>query len=110
MVPVQSVCGAEAREGSAVTAQRIDEPDPNDPAEILERLPQRWHGEFLSEYHAALDAAHEVRRYQALRALLHQWRLRAMALSDPAFEAGVQEVRDARPEDLWPVPGWDEQR
>lgn len=94
-----------------MTAQPIDEPDPDDPAEILDQLPPLWHDEFLAEYHAAaLEAASEVRQYQALRALLHRWRLRATALSDPAFEAGLQAAREARPEDLWPVPGLDNER
>ncbi|MQA17357.1 MAG: hypothetical protein GEV09_25535 [Pseudonocardiaceae bacterium] len=80
--------------------------DPDDPAEILQRLPERWHAEFLTEYHAALDAAHEVRQWQTLRALLHRWRLRAVALSDPGFEEAADEARRARPEDLTPVPDW----
>ena len=46
-----------------MTAQPVHEPAPDDPAEILRRLPLRWHAQFLTEYRAALDAAREVRRW-----------------------------------------------
>lgn len=81
-------------------------PDPDDPAEILRVLPRRWHAEFLGEYRAALDAAREVQQWQQLRWLLHRWRLRAAAYSDPEFERAAQVARDARPEQLTTVPGW----
>jgi hypothetical protein len=89
-----------------MSAQPIHQPDPGDPAEILRILPGRWHEQFLAEYHDALDAAHEVRRWSQLGDLLHRWRLRAAAYADPDFEAAAQEARSARPEDLHPVPGW----
>lgn len=89
-----------------MTAQPIHEPAPDDPAEILRRLPLRWHAQFLAEYRAALDAAREVRGWQQLRDLLHRWCIRATAYADPEFEASAQAARDARPEDLAPVPGW----
>jgi DNA invertase Pin-like site-specific DNA recombinase len=79
-------------------------------AEILRRLPLRWHAQFLTEYRTALDAAREVRRWQQLSDLLHRWRLRATAYADPQFEASAQAARDARPEDLTPVPGWADRR
>ena len=41
-----------------------------------------------------------------LAELLHRWHLRAVAYSDPEFSTAVREARDARPEDLIPVPGW----
>jgi hypothetical protein len=90
----------------SMTAQPIHEPAPDDPAEILRRLPLRWHAQFLAEYRAALDAAREVRGWQQLRDLLHRWCIRATAYADPEFEASAQAARDARPEDLAPVPGW----
>jgi uncharacterized protein DUF6247 len=91
-----------------MTALPIREQDPDDPAEILRRLPSRWHAQFLTEYHAALDAAHEVWRWQQLRGLLHRWRLRAIAYSDPEFEKSAQTARDADPDDLTLLPGWTE--
>lgn len=75
------------------------------PAEILGLLPQRWHEQFLSEYRAALEAARDVRQWRFLAELLTRWRLRAIAYSDPGFDAAAQAARDARPEDLAPVPG-----
>jgi Family of unknown function (DUF6247) len=95
-----------SRYGSAVTAQPIHEAFPDDPAEILRILPSRWHVQFLGEYRAALDAAREVQRWPHLPVLLHRWSLRAAAYTDPQFEVAMEEARNARPEDLIPVPGW----
>jgi hypothetical protein len=66
-----------------MTAQPVHEPAPDNPAEILRRLPPRWHAQFLTEYRAALDAAREVRRWQQLSDLLYRWRLRATAYAEP---------------------------
>jgi Family of unknown function (DUF6247) len=89
-----------------MTAQPVSAGDPEDPAVILGLLPERWHEEFLAEYRVALEAAREVRRWPFLAELLHRWHLRAVAYSDPEFSTAVREARDARPEDLIPVPGW----
>jgi Family of unknown function (DUF6247) len=89
-----------------MTAQPIPEQAPDDPDEILRLLPPRWQAEFLAEYRAALDAVREVRRWQQLRDLLHRWRLRATAYANPEFGTSAQAARDARPEDLAPIPGW----
>lgn len=88
-----------------MSAQPASEPGWDGPAEILALLPQRWHEQFLSEYRAALEAAHDVRRWRYLAEMLNRWRLRATAYSDPGFEAAAQVARDARPEDLTAVPG-----
>jgi len=93
-----------------MSAEPIHVADQDDPAEILRLLPRRWHEEFLAEYRAALDAAREVARWQQLAGLLRRWHLRAVAYSDPAFWAAAREARDARPADLFPVPGWTERR
>ena len=82
---------------------------PDDPAEILRVLPQRWHEQFLSEYHGALDAAHEVWRFQQLRDVLHLWSLRAVAYSNPRFDEAAQAARENRSDEFVPaehVPGW----
>jgi hypothetical protein len=83
---------------------------PEDPSEILRVLPAEWHEQFLSEYHGALDAAHEVWRFQQLRDVLHLWRLRAAAYSDPGFQEALQATREDRAEDFVPaeqvIPGW----
>jgi hypothetical protein len=72
-----------------VSAQPASEPGGDGPAEILALLPQRWHEQFLGEYRAALT----------------RWRLRAAAYSDPGFDAAARAAREARAEDLTPVPG-----
>jgi hypothetical protein len=88
-----------------MSAQPVHEASPDDPAEILHLLPERWHAEFLGEYRDALDAAREPGRWPQLPAMLHRWRLRAVAYADPEFWAAAREARDAQPWDLHPVPG-----
>ncbi|WP_030454845.1 DUF6247 family protein [Herbidospora cretacea] len=86
----------------------------DDPAEIMRMLPERWHDQFLSEYHAALDAAHEVWRYEQLRELLRVWRLHAIAVSDPMFDQAERAVREGRTEEFVSMdevfPGWADRR
>ncbi|MGD9620654.1 MAG: DUF6247 family protein [Mycolicibacterium sp.] len=93
-----------------MTAESAYGPDPDDPTHILSLLPDRWHDQFLFEYRAGLDAAREVGQWPGLRALLHRWRLRAIAYADPGFHAAAQSAHDARPEDLLLLPGWDDTR
>ncbi len=93
-----------------MTAESAGGPAPEDPMRILALLPERWHEQFLAEYRAGLDAAREVGQWPRLRALLHRWALRATAYSDPDFHAAAQAAGDARPDDLIPLPGWDDRR
>ena len=83
---------------------------PDDPSEILRQLPGKWHEQFLAEYHGALDAAHEIWRFQELRQVLRLWRLRAVAYSDPGYEQALQATREGRDEEFVPadqvIPGW----
>jgi hypothetical protein len=90
---------------ASMSAQPLSRPDPEDPAEILALLPERWHAEFVGEYQEALAAARDMQHWAELPALLHRWRLRAVAYSDPEFWAAARDARDARPEELHPVPG-----
>ncbi|MGW1344074.1 DUF6247 family protein [Kribbella sp. NPDC002412] len=87
---------------------------PEDPSEILRLLPAKWHEQFLEEYHGALDAAHEVWRFQQLRDVLHLWRLRAVAYSDPHYDEAMQAAREGRDEEFVPaeqvIPGWSDRR
>lgn len=93
-----------------MTAQSAHTDEPDDPAEILRLLPVRWHEEFLQQYYAALEAAHEVGQWSSLRSLLHGWWLRALAYSDPGFDAAAQEAREAGPEALTSLPCWAKDR
>jgi hypothetical protein len=88
-----------------MSAQPSGESGWDDPAAILELLPQRWHDQFLEEYRAALDAARDVRQWRHLAELLNRWHLRAAAYSDPGFDQAAEAARDARTQDLYPVPG-----
>lgn len=91
-----------------MTAQPVDS-SAEDPEQILRLLPQAWHGQFLDDYHQALDAAHEVWRFQHLRDVLHLWHLRAVAYSKPGFDEALQAVRENRAEEFTPaeqIPGW----
>jgi hypothetical protein len=92
-----------------MTAQPIFEAG-DDPSEILRALPEQWHEPFLSEYHSALDAAHEVWRFQQLRDVLHLWRLRAAAFANPELDRAAQAAREERSDEFVPadrvIPGW----
>jgi Family of unknown function (DUF6247) len=100
----------------AVTAQPIDHhgEDPRDPEHILHTLPEHFRALFLSEYHAAVDAAHEVSGYRKLAELLQLWSLRAAAYSQPDFFERAEQAANAH---LYPgsfrpieeiVPDWAE--
>ncbi len=99
-----------------MTAQPVDDYDPDDPVEILRVLPGGFHEQFLAEYDAAVADARRPEQYRELHHLLRLWRLRAVAYSDPgyadrlaAMQAAVRSGRrDGTPiEDV--VPDWDEQ-
>ncbi|GAA4588604.1 hypothetical protein GCM10023194_40710 [Planotetraspora phitsanulokensis] len=85
-----------------------------DSAEILRVLPERWHEQFLGEEHSALDAAHEVSRFQQLRELLRVSRLHAATVSDPDFDRAEQAVHEGRREEFVSMedafPGWADRR
>jgi hypothetical protein len=78
-----------------MSAQPVQEHDPDDPVEILCVLPERFREQFLSEYAAAAEAARRPEGYRALHDLLRLWRLTAVAHSEPGFEARLASVREA---------------
>lgn len=78
-----------------MSAQPVQEHDPDDPVEILRVLPGRFRGQFLAEYAAAVEAARRVEGYRALHDLLRRWRLTAAAYSAPGFEDRLGGVREA---------------
>jgi hypothetical protein len=104
-------CGGPAPGGDdgQVTAQPSDHPGDDDPVEILRVLPARYHGQFLADYDAVVAGARRPEQYGRLRYVLRLWRLRAVAYSDPGFEARLEAARTrsggSTPiEDL--VPDW----
>lgn len=99
-----------------MSAQPVQEHDPDDPVEILHVLPEGFHEQFLAEYAAAAEAARQIESYRAFHDLLRLWRLRAVAYSDPGYENRLRAVQDAvrtgRHESTpieHIVPDWDEQ-
>ncbi|MFB4301217.1 DUF6247 family protein [Actinomadura sp. NTSP31] len=102
-----------------MSAQPVQEHDPDDPVEILRVLAEPLHAQFLAEYYAAAEeAARRVDGYRRLHDLLRRWRLAAAAMADPAFAESVDQVREAARtgdldgavpiEDL--VPDWSERQ
>ena len=78
-----------------MSAQPVQERDPDDPVETLRALPERFREQFLNEYVAAAEAARRPEGYRALHDLLRLWRLTAAAYSEPGFEARLASVREA---------------
>lgn len=70
-----------------------DPPGALDPERILRRLPEAERERFLSEYRAALDAAHEVWRWRHLQDVLTRWELVATATSKPGYAQALDEAR-----------------
>lgn len=75
-----------------MTAQPME--DPSDPLVILRDLPERERAEFLNQYHAALDAAHDPAGYERLRRMLHVWSLIVVAASQPGYYEELAAVGD----------------
>jgi hypothetical protein len=94
-----------------MTVQPVHDFDPDDPVEIMRVLPARYHGQFLADYDEVAAIARRPEHYRQLHDLLRLWRLRAVAYSDPGFDARLEDARsgvsDGTPiEDI--VPGWAE--
>lgn len=94
-----------------MSAEPAEVEDPNDPAVILRDLPEQECAEFLRQYHAAVDAAHDPAGYRQLQRLLHAWRLTAIATSRAGYYEAIAAVRSgtaqARPAEEV-LPGWQE--
>lgn len=60
-----------------MSAEPVHVEDPNDPDVILRGLPNQERGQFLRQYHEAVDGAHDPVGYRRLRQLLHAWRRRS---------------------------------
>src|SRR6266568_3371547 len=68
--------------------------DPNDPQVILSDLPERERGQFLRQYHEAVDAAHDPAGYRRLQRLLHAWRLTVIATSRVGYYEELEAVQN----------------
>jgi hypothetical protein len=75
----------------AMSAQPIE--NPSDPVVILRSLPEPERDEFLRQYHAAVDAAHDPAGYERLRRLLHVWSLAVVATNQPGYYDNIASVR-----------------
>ena len=60
-----------------MSAQPVQEFDPDDPMEIMCVLPARYHEQFLTDYDAAAASARRPARYHEPHQTLRLWRLRA---------------------------------
>ena len=78
-----------------MSAQPVQDFDPDDPVEILRVLPERLHGQFRAEYETAAEAARQPEGYHALHELLRLWRLTAAAYTAPGFGRRFASVREA---------------
>jgi hypothetical protein len=76
-----------------MSAESVQVEDPNDPEVILRDLPGQERGQFLRQYHEAVDAAHDPSGYQRLRQLLHTWRLTVIAASRAGYYEELEAVR-----------------
>ena len=77
-----------------MSAEPVQVEDPDDPEVILRELPERERGQFLRQYHEAVDAAHDPAGYRRLRQLLHAWRLTVIATSRAGYYEELEAVRN----------------
>jgi hypothetical protein len=76
-----------------MSAEPVRAEDPNDPEVILRELPERERGQFLRQYHEAVEAAHEPSGYQQLQRVLHEWSLVVIATGQPGYYEELEAVR-----------------
>jgi hypothetical protein len=94
-----------------MSAEPVHAEDPDDPEVILRDLPERERGEFLRQYHEAVDGAHDPAGYRQLRRLLRVWRLIVTATGRPGYYEELEAVGSgtARTTPAGEViPGWQE--
>ena len=77
-----------------MSAEPTQVEDPNDPQVILRDLPEQERGQFLHQYHEAVDAAHDPAGYRRLQQLLHAWRLTVIATSRAGYYEELEAVHN----------------
>lgn len=94
-----------------MSAEPVQDEDPNDPQVILRDLPEQERAQFLRQYHEAVDAAHDPAGYRWLQRLLHAWRLTVIATSSSGYYEELEAVRNGTARTLpadEAIPGWQE--
>jgi hypothetical protein len=94
-----------------MSAEPVLVEDPNDPEAILRDLPEQERGQFLRQYHEAVDAAHDPAGYRRLQRFLHTWRLTVVATSRPGYYEELAAVRNGTAHTTpaeEAIPGWQE--
>ncbi len=94
-----------------MSAEPVQGQDPYNPQAILRDLPEQECGQFLQQYHEAVDAAHDLAGYRRLQRLLHAWRLTIIATSRVGYSEELEAVRDGTARTIpadEAIPGWQE--
>lgn len=94
-----------------MSAEPVQDEDPNDPQVILRDLPEQERAEFLRQYHEAVDVAHDPAGYRWLQRLLRVWRLTAIATSSSGYYEELEAVRNGTARTVPAddaIPGWQE--
>ena len=94
-----------------MSVEPVPAEDPNDPHVILRDLPERERGQFLRQYHEAVDAAHDPAGYRRLQRLLHAWRLTVIATSRVGYYEELKAVQNGSAQTIpaeEAIPGWRE--
>jgi hypothetical protein len=94
-----------------MSAEQVQAEDPNDPQVILRDLPEQERGQFLRQYHEAVDAAHDLAGYRRLQQLMHAWRLTVIATSRAGYYEELEAVRNGTAQTTpaeEAIPDWQE--
>jgi Family of unknown function (DUF6247) len=94
-----------------MSAEPVQAEDPNDPQVILGDLPEQERGQFLRQYHKAVDAAHDPAGYRRLQQLLHAWRLTVIATGQAGYYEELEAVRNGTAQTTpaeQAIPDWQE--
>jgi hypothetical protein len=82
-----------------MSAEPVQVEDPSDPVVILRDLPEQERGEFLRQYHEAVDTAHDPAGYRRLQQLLYAWRLTVIATSRRLLQGARGRAKRHRADD-----------